>query len=452
MPSLALLSASLQYGIVSRSLPLNGKILPGYLDASGARLGLGVGNPNAEFSPNISACALSSDGGTAKVLWGFRHGEVALMTAPRAIDSARRPVTDLVRCDVAEEHEGTVFDVTWDDASGAIVASAGGDGKIKLWDSKTMQCLWASEKKAWILVSDAFLKVCVSISQGLVVAVTRSGEVALWKGFNLQSIESFAAASITEVRIPCPVVIMEPSNSIMDVTRDVSALYIDPHASAPTVLVAYEEDPNFYRLRVDITGGIETTTFGDASFGFISAIAPFFSPDVSFILTGDQLGCVNVYDWTAAPQSRSAGPAVQCVRKFEAHEDGAAVTALAWNGVTLVTGSARGTAHVWDALTFEHLRSFASPMPRIRGRGAGEGREREFVRQILLGPEKEVILVNVGDRVLAWKAGPVPRQGGGGVRGRNSIGVVGKKKKDNHGVAKYIRESNFRQTFHLNSS
>jgi hypothetical protein len=43
-------------------------------------------------------------------------------------------------------------------------------------------------------------------------------------------------------------------------------------------------------------------------------------------------------------------------RKFEANADGSTVTALAWNGVVLVVGSARGVEGVWYALTFECLR------------------------------------------------------------------------------------------------
>ncbi len=75
MPSNGLLASSLEYGIVSRSFPLSGKILSGYLDASGTRGGLGIGNPNAEFTPNISACGMGADGGTAKVAWGSQAGD-----------------------------------------------------------------------------------------------------------------------------------------------------------------------------------------------------------------------------------------------------------------------------------------------------------------------------------------------------------------------------------------
>jgi hypothetical protein len=64
------------------------------------------------------------------------------------------------------------------------------------------------------------------------------------------------------------------------------------------------------------------------------------------------------------------------------------------------------------------------------------------VSQILIGPERELLLVSVGDRVIAWKAGPVPKngKGAGGVRGRNGIGAAGKRKKEKSGAVKYICE------------
>src|SRR5882762_7411849 len=101
MPETGLLASSIEYGIVSRSLPLTGKILRGYLDASGT--GLGIGNPNAEFTPNVSACALSADGGTAKIIWGFRNGEVALLSASKTMDHGKA-AAKLTRCKIDDEH------------------------------------------------------------------------------------------------------------------------------------------------------------------------------------------------------------------------------------------------------------------------------------------------------------------------------------------------------------
>ncbi|KAJ7072012.1 hypothetical protein C8F01DRAFT_224105 [Mycena amicta] len=78
----------------------------------------------------------------------------------------------------------------------------------------------------------------------------------------------------------------------------------------------------------------------------------------------------------------------------------------------LVTGCARGTTKVFDALTLEHIRSFPSPVPRRRTAPAFAGGplpEDPAVRQILLGAERDVLFVAVGDHVMAWRAGPVAK-------------------------------------------
>ncbi|KAG6890853.1 hypothetical protein C0992_012239 [Termitomyces sp. T32_za158] len=439
MHNTGLLASSVRYGIVSRSLPLTGKILPGYLDASGLRLGLGLGNPNAEFTPDVSICAIASDGGTARILWGFQHGEVGILTAPRAIDAAKRPLSEFVRCEVDEEHAGAVLDAVWDDLS-TVVVTGGADGLVKLWDAKTVQCLWTSGRKAGVLIPDACCKVAVSVASNLVAAVMASGEITIWTGFQFDG--GFSSAAVTETRIPCPLQVTDSTRDL--VSHAVSILRIDTRLPIPRMLVAFDNDPYFYRLTITQSGTVESTTFGDAAFGSLSCIMPFFSnsTDPSFILTGDRMGCVSVYVWNAPT---SASP-IHRVRKFEAHEDGAAVTALAWNGITLITGSDSGTTHIWDGLSFEYLRSFSSPVPRVRGRGNNERRENEPVRQIIIGPEKQVLLVSVGERVLAWIAGPVSKPNSGGVRGRHTSGFAGKRKKDRTGAAKYLHQVELHET------
>jgi WD40 repeat protein len=114
----------------------------------------------------------------------------------------------------------------------------------------------------------------------------------------------------------------------------------------------------------------------------------------------------SAYDWTlpSAP-----------IRNFEAHQDGSSVTALAWNGVTLIPGSASGMAHVWDVLTFEHLRTFVSPISRDRAGCAGP--KDKPVSHILIWSERELLLVvtcgGSGYGVESWAPGPVPKNGKG---------------------------------------
>ncbi|KAF9463406.1 WD40-repeat-containing domain protein [Collybia nuda] len=443
MPRHSLLSSSLQYGIIARSYPLTGKILSGFLDASGTRTGLGIGNPNAEFSPDVTTCVFTSDGGTAKVFWGYRNGEVAVTTASRIMDIGRRTDADSIRCSVDDQHAGAVLDAVWDEIPNAMAVTAGADGLVKVWDAKKVQCLWTSTKNTKNLVPDACIKVSAAFNRGYIVGALRSGDVIVWSDLNPESPDSSMLNFAHETRISHAELAMNQDGNTFR-SYDTIILRADAHAIFPTILVTYPDDPYFFRIRIGEANKIEVTTFGDPSFGPIATLSPFFSSGSSFVLVGDHLGSVSVYDWHAVhPAYRTL---VHHVRNFEAHEDGSSVTALAWNGVTLITGSARGAMEVWDGLTFKHLRSFVSLVPRVRGRSAasqGEQRDKEAVTRILIGPEKEVLVASIGDRILAWKAGPVTGIGGG-LKGRHSTGEA--KRKKGQGIAKYINQLEMHQT------
>lgn len=508
MTSHALLTSSIQYGIVARSFPLTGRILPGYLDTSG--VGLGIGNPNAEFTPNVSACAISSDGGTAKIVWGTRAGDVIFMNAPRAMDSGRRNATDIRRCGIADGHDSSVLDAQWvvnvhSAALGWAVVTASADGRIKLWDAKTAVCQWTSQRTSNMAIPNPCLKVTATETGthgGCIAAVMKSGEIHIWTGFVLGSTVIYEESSIRETIIECP---MYTSFQGYDpqATHAVIALHIDPNptSASPTLLVAYENDPFFYRIRVGFpvsTGpekdvNVEITAFGDPFFGSTSIVVPYFrgtaEQQASFVFVGDHLGWVSLYPWnadnpvisvsnsiltsTSVDSNSNTGTnpitTIQPIRKFEAHPDSTSITALTWSSHTLITGSARGTTHVFDALSFRHLRSFASPIPKIRRYQGGEGdeaeRDRQKVKQIIVGSgpgsaalnvipssnskdkfsslmeeNRDLVFISVGERVMAWKAGPVPKHGHGGVRGRHRNGVLGVGKK------KRLRSANLRMS------
>ncbi|TFK69207.1 hypothetical protein BDN72DRAFT_840923 [Pluteus cervinus] len=394
-----LLSSSLQYGVVSRSLPLTGRVLRGYLSASGNANGWGVGNPNAEFNPNVSACSITSEGSTAKIAWGYHSGEVAVLTANKATEIHTQS-SRFVKCTVSELHDGAVLDVIWDERRQWLV-TGGSDSRVKLWIGKTVRCLWASESPIGPLTPDPCVKVASALNIGCIVGAMRSGKVVLWTGFTLDdSLELLMPSSITTYSFI-------PSTNESQGSRDITLLFIDSTAIAPRILVAYRDDPHVYRLEPSIEGRtLNETLYGDTSFGPISTVAPFFAAasESSFILTGDHLGCVSVYDWSTSV-SQSVQTPIAPIRKFEAHEDGSSIAAIAWNGTTLVTGSARGATHVWDALTFDHLATFSAPTPSLR---RPHWLERDTsVKQIILGPKRDVILVNVGDGITTCVAGPM---------------------------------------------
>ncbi|KAJ7646978.1 WD40-repeat-containing domain protein [Roridomyces roridus] len=406
MPSHGLITSSLQYGIVSRSFPFTGAVLRGYLDAAGSG-GLGIGNPNTEFSPNVSACALGSDGGTAKIVWGFRNGEVAFTAANKAMDAGRRSAARFTRCKVEEQHFGVVLHAIWD---GTNAVSAGGDGRVKLWDA-TPQCVWTSECHA----PDKCVKVASALNKDIIAAAMRSGDIIVWS--------PVGPTSVQKISIPCPIRGEEAN-------RQVSGLFIDNSA----LLVTYTDSHLFYRFDVDFsTDSVQVSHFGDPALGAITCCFPSFADqpeEHSLVITGTQLGCVGIYAWADKNQDLP-------VHKFEAYEDGASVTALAWNGVTLATGCARGTTKAWDALTLELLRVWATPIPRKRATPTlmdALNAEDPKVRQILLGADRETMFVAVGDRVMAFRAGPVPK--GGALKVRGSPG----KKRERTGTSKYHQQ------------
>ncbi|KAG1750392.1 uncharacterized protein EDB91DRAFT_1234974 [Suillus paluster] len=397
MSESGLLTSSIQYGVVARSLPLSGKVLKGYLDAAGT--GLGIGNPNVEFTPNVSACSLTSDGGTARAFWGKRNGEVAVTTAARVMDPGRAS-SKLVRCKVEDHHDGIVNEITLDPVVVSRFVSGGADGQVKLWDTKTLVCLWSSNKQLLSLVVDPFLKVSSALADGIIVGVLNSGDILLWTSSQLSD-DFSSPTSFAQHRIMLPISKEHPSpQDAIIPTPKPTTLRVRRHSqTTAALLIGYSDHPFFYRLVVDLTSGkYETTAFGDPSFGYNSIVEPAFAAqldDCSFILTGDQLGYVGIYDWDIPQTSSVVAPA----RRFEAQEDGA-VTALAWSSLVLATGSARGTTTVWDALTLEPLRLFSSPVPR-----AAPGREVGGVSKILV--EKEFLIIIVGNRVMSWKVGQV---------------------------------------------
>jgi hypothetical protein len=145
-----LLSTSLFYGIVARSMPFIGKVHKGFIGTADRPNGLGLGNPNAEFAPDVSACAIVSDGGRARILWGFRSGEIAIVSASGLLNPTIRPSTDIVRSVVTEQHEQEVKDVVWT-PDRTMCATASADGTLKVWNTTVgrlqLHCIWTSPKK-----------------------------------------------------------------------------------------------------------------------------------------------------------------------------------------------------------------------------------------------------------------------------------------------------------------
>ncbi|KAH9068100.1 hypothetical protein EDB83DRAFT_2379660 [Lactarius deliciosus] len=315
MPDSALLSASIQYGLVARSYPFTGNVLKGYLDSTGVPPGLSYGNPSTEFTPNVS------------VIWGRRDGSVCIVSHPHTMSGTRTPVrihTSLVH----QEHDNAVLDGTWAPNGDAFV-TAGADGRVKVWTTTPFRCFWTSERHLLGLDTDAIVRVVEDLDNGLVVAASRSGDVIKF---------CISARELSK------------ADEGLAQTQHVHSgemLSFLPQVTSPTrlsVLVCRVDSPHFYRCTVDL-GSKQVNVFGNPAFGSIRCIQPAFSNDHTeqdFVIVGTQLGFVSIYDWGNTSPSSEALLGSRHADVFA----NARVTSLAINTFVIAAGSARGAIRI----------------------------------------------------------------------------------------------------------
>jgi WD40 repeat protein len=409
----ALLSASTQHAVVTRSFPLRNKVLKGYLYGTGEPPGLGNDLPNTDFMPSISACALASDGTTAKVIWGRQDGSVVFVSHPRTMSGTQAPAR-VHTSSVRQEHEGAVLDGAWA-ASGDAFVTVGSDGRVKVWTVTPFRCIWTSEKHLLGREIYPISKVAEDLANGLIVAASGNGDIIIFSGFD-SLFENAADASRHDIQKLCisarnlAISNKEPLSGPQPM--EISALFFQ--ASSPTslsILAFYLNTSWFFRCSVDLLSEhVDVKTFGNAAFGIIQCIQPAFSnnpAEPSFVLAGTQLGVISIYDWDS---TLSSDP-IPFSRHVDAFSD-AHVTSLAMNPFVIIAGSSRGNIMVLDILTLETLRSFAVST-------------HNEVRQIELAGD--VLMASVGSEVLAWSTGHF-RYGG-----KKSLKVKGKGKQGGHG-------------------
>ncbi|KAJ3727601.1 hypothetical protein C8R42DRAFT_717046 [Lentinula raphanica] len=411
MQSNSLMSSSIQYGIVARSIPLTGKVIKGFLSPSPAGNGLGIGNPNTEFATSVTACSLTSDGGTAKIVWGFRNGEVAVMTALKTMDSRTRSAARLIRCRVNEEHEAEVTHVEWDD-TGSLVVSAARDGRIKVWDAKKVRCLWTSQSFSPAICVSLALR---SSSHGYTVfSTTDSGEIVFWSQIALANrddpVPLLPVLESPKVRIPSPIR-NDEGGAYMPSSLHVNSNFTSSGAHA---FVTYRSRAEFWGIVLEHTSSAYRISkyYSDETSGAVTVLypCPGKANEASFVIAGHQMGWITVYPHVDPlyPSNANTFHLVSHTSKFEAHPDGSAVTALAWNSVILVTGSELGDTSIFDACSFTRLRVLRSPLSPSRIRGIGVGAQDQAVptsvNQILLGKEGDSVVASIGDNALSFKA------------------------------------------------
>ncbi|KIJ41026.1 hypothetical protein M422DRAFT_255876 [Sphaerobolus stellatus SS14] len=435
LDNMSLMTSNLQYGIVGRSFPLTGKIFKGYYDASGTANGMGIGNPNEEFTPNVSSIALSSNGGTGRIAWGFRSGQVANTFAPRLMESTKSAAR-FTRCRFEDEHRGAVQCIQFAGRDDDLIISGCDHGQVKFWDTKRMRCLWTgSGMKEDTLLPDACVKLQFIPGSNVVVAALRNGDIMIWWGFQFNADGTSGQTlqgDIQNARIP----------QSIESKNDLDTMFVDPNSTSSKVILLLHHDTEvtFTRLVIELpSGDVTSTIFCEGPVGPLTAFKPCFvsqpipstpvsvpatpivpgatslsitmASDIvlfkpsSFILAGDTLGRVCVWPWDVEGTSEISPngtlvPRVKSIRRWEAHDDGA-VCVIETNGIIIVTGSTRGTVKVWDALTFAPIRSFASPTTKpsaING-------QWDPVGHIIV--RDDLLLATVGSRVLTWHATPV---------------------------------------------
>lgn len=384
-----LLASSTHYGVVSRSNPLNGKVFRGFFDAAGTLNGLGIGNPNAEFSPNVCLCRIFTERNTAKILWGFAHGEVAVTAANKVTDPSRTSAAKFSRSPVPEQHNGTVVDAVWG-KDGDVFLTAGIDGKVKLWDAAKLRCLWTSPVRQDIPFPTSHPSLLDFDSRkGIAVAAFSSGDIFIWWGLS-QSHTGDNVHQVNEIAIP-------PGSLLPLPLPDLSHLVLDTIDNT-SLLVHHLGSAHFHRHNINLaTGEVETIEFGeeiDRSIKCLKLVPAAQAKALPFVLVGDRLGSLSVYDWNAsyAPKRGLVRP----VRRISVFDDGDAVSHIEWNPWVMATGSSTGTVKVWDSLKFHLLRTFQPPT-------------RGHTGDLSIALEREMIVIAFGDKVATWKAGPVKK-------------------------------------------
>ncbi len=221
-----LISATDTYGVASRSNPWTGKVIKGYLDAEGTANGAGNGNPNVEFSPNVTALNMSSD--ASHIFWGFRSGEVGMTIISKQGANPRGAIRS-IRFTPRASHAGPITAIAIpfaSDSDGAhgpgrsperlrqaiamlsdvasTFVTAGFDGTVRLWSSERPWPLWmaASSTKSPIANTmstgtpaqnnaETAAPICAlayDARNGVIVAGSTTGKVFVWTNIDVAAL------------------------------------------------------------------------------------------------------------------------------------------------------------------------------------------------------------------------------------------------------------------------
>lgn len=221
-----LVSATDTYGVASRSNPWTGKVTKGYLDAEGTANGAGNGNPNVEFSPNVTTLNMNSD--ASHIFWGFRSGEVGMTIMSRQGTNARGAIRS-VRFTPRASHSGPVSVIAIPFASdsdgahgpgrsperlrqamamlgdvGSTFVTAGFDGTVRMWSSNRSWPLWIASCSPKTPISNAISSatpaqinpdaamplraLAYDAKSGIVAAGSTTGKIFVWSNIDVAAL------------------------------------------------------------------------------------------------------------------------------------------------------------------------------------------------------------------------------------------------------------------------
>lgn len=385
---------------------VTGKVLKGYLDAHGALNGQGIGNPNNEFSPDVSVITLhASGGGTAKVAWGFLNGDVAVTTAPKVMDLGKN--AKFSRCRPVDSHVGVVSCLAFGDAYGSnagTFVSACQKGTVKLWDAYKMRCLWTGQmfestpRVDGVSIPVAAKRIAFDATSGTIVVAGVNGEIFAWGGFGTAGYVELdpRAADVPHSLSPrffCRVPALESAPEVEAASLVIRPQSVSLGRTEVELAVAYDGKPHFWKVVIvpnfgsaadaassTLSHRVRTVKYESRASSPLTAFhcrfVPRETPQIpstpipaltstsrlllpslpeqrtlgsnprSYVLAGDGLGNLCVWDWDDEPKRDLAlaldGKEKQAVsvrnhRMFVAHEDGA-ISAIALDGPVFATG------------------------------------------------------------------------------------------------------------------
>lgn len=338
--------------------------------------GQGNGNPNAEFSPDVTAVAICTSGGTAYVAWGFRSGEVGVTSAPKVMDQAKSGSRRHARCALRDVHGARVEHLVFAH-DGQTFVSGGFDGAVKLWSTKGLRVLWM-QLNGTERDPEPVQDLAYHSDSGSVAAALRSGPVLLWTGLVTPTDNSVTTSVRHRHSLSIPSMATSSNASVPPVVK------ISLHASPSdlNIVVHCEKDKYFHRVSVNRAVLVTQegtaqpnlpytrTRYGDGPLSSLTTIktvlamdklithviappAPVTSPlgllaaslpepvdrkESSFVVGGDELGRVCIWDWDAATCVSADGSIeVSSSKRLEAHNNGA-VCAIEVSPLVLVTG------------------------------------------------------------------------------------------------------------------